>query len=190
MLKFMKYSLAALLTLMLTLVPLASAHATIVLGTLSSEPAAPQPSEPFVIRLKLVDPVGTPTEDAVVLLEVRPTDAGEESAPLVSAEFEEIDSAGVYEATVTLPEAGDYALLLRDKTYRQEEARALLSFTLGEGPLFDEENRDFFFPPTVIGGSLTTWLIWLIGLPLVAGVVVTVLVLRNSDGGKANTQKA
>ena len=37
----------------------------------------------------------------------------------------------------------------------------------------------FLFPPTATGPQgIATWLIWLIGLPLVVGAIVTVMVLR------------
>ena len=87
----------------------------------------------------------------------------------------------MYEAAVTLPEAGDYTLLLRDQTFRQEEARVSLAVALGQGPLFVEGENSVIFPPTATAStrSLSRWLIWVIALPILAGIVVTVLVLRS-----------
>ena len=160
----------------------AFAHATLVLGTLRSDPAVPRPGEPFSLTLELVDPTRVPVEDASVLAEFRQQGAPEGSRP-VSTRFEESGTAGVYRAQVTLQERGVYTLLLRDQTYRQEEAQAEL--TLNVGQRTDPEGLSFIFPPTATGPqSLTTWLVWLIGLPLVAAVVVTVLVLtRGHDSG-------
>lgn len=162
-------ALAALLT------GAALAHATLVFGTLTSTPATPRPGEPFTVRLELADPAGTPVEDAVVLAEFRQQPDDEP----VRAPFIESETPGRYETTLTLPEPGGYHLLLRDQTFRQEEARAELEVALGDGPLFPEGKDAVVFPPTATGpADLGTWLIWLIAVPLAAGVVVTVLVLR------------
>lgn len=157
----------------------AFAHATLVLGTLSSDPAAPRPGEPFAITVELVDPTQVPVEDAWVLAEFRQQGAPAESEP-VTARLEEGNTPGVYQAQVTLPERGAYALLLRDQTFRQEEAQAELTFNVGSGT--SPENLSFVFPPTATGPqSLTVWLAWLIGLPLSAAIIVTVLVLRRGE---------
>lgn len=161
----------------------AFAHATLVLGTLRSDPAVPRPGEPFSLTLELLDPTQAPVEDASVLAEFRQQNTPEGSGP-VSTHFEESGTAGVYRAQVTLLERGVYALLLRDQTYRQEEAQAEL--TLNVGRRTGSEGLSFIFPPTATGPqSLTTWLGWLIGLPLVAAVVVTVLVLTRGQSGNA-----
>jgi hypothetical protein len=161
----------------------AFAHATLVLGTLTSDPAAPRPAEPFTITVELVDPTQVPVEDAWVLAEFHQPGAPAGSEP-VTARFEEGETPGVYQARVTLPERGAYALRLRDQTYRQEEAQAELTFSVGSGT--SPENLSFVFPPTATGPqSLTVWLAWLIGLPLSAAIIVTVLVLRR--GGTQET---
>lgn len=150
------------------------AHATLVLGTLTSDPAAPRPGELFTITVELVDPTQVPVEDAWVLAEFRQQGAPAGSEP-VTARFEEGNTPGVYQAQVTLPERGAYALLLRDQTYRQEEAQASLTFPVGQA---SAEPQRFVFPATATGPqSLTTWLLWLIGLPLLAALIVTVVVL-------------
>jgi hypothetical protein len=158
----------------LLLAPLVFAHATLVLGTLASDPATPRPDEPFMLSLELVDPTQVPVEDAWVLSEFRPQGAPEGTEP-IEVRFEESQTAGLYQAQVTLPERGNYALLLRDQTYRQEEAQATLTFPVGRT---SAEPLRFVFPPTATGPQgLTTWLLWLIGLPLLAALIVTVLVL-------------
>ena len=154
------------------------AHATLVLGTLTSDPDAPQPGEPFTVTVELVDPTQVPVEDAWVLAEFR--QQGAAGSEPVSARFEEGETPGVYRAQVTLPEGGAYALLLRDQTYRQEEAQAELMFNVGRRT--PPEARSFIFPPTATGPqSLTMWLVWLIGLPLLAAIIVTVLVLTRKQ---------
>ena len=164
--------------LLFTLAAAVYAHATLVLGTLSTLPTEPRAGEPFTLQLTMTDPTGFPIEDAYVLAEFDQAadQAGEE--PL-SVTFEEV-SAGTYATDVTLPEAGDYTLLLRDQTFRQEEAQASKEVVLGDGSLFQDGDTSIVFPPTQTTSSLQTWLIWLIALPVLAGVVVTVLVLRSS----------
>lgn len=161
-----------LLTLPLLLTGGAAAHATIVFGTVTLQPNPPRPDSEFALRLELVDPSSIPIEDAFVLAEFQL--AGE----LVSSvRFEEVEPAGNYRARVRLPEAGTYLLTMRDQTFRQEEAVTTVELPVGTAE--PVEPIEFVFPPTAVGGSLTTWLVWLIGVPLVAGLVVTLLVLRS-----------
>lgn len=147
-----------------------------MLGTVTTTPTPPEASAPFTLFLKLLDLTQVPVEDARVLAEFRRP--GEETP--VSARFEETETAGVYETTLELPQEGEYTLLLRDQTYRQEEAQAELMFDVGRRA--PPEARSFIFPPTATGPqSLTTWLVWLIGLPLLAAIIVTVLVLTRKQ---------
>ena len=176
--------LIGLNAVLLVLLQGAFAHATLVMGTLTSNPPMPQPGEPLALTLELVDPAQVPVEDALVIAEFRPQGAVEVAEP-VSARFEASSLKGVYETEVTLPEAGDWQLVLRDQTFRQEEARATLSFPVGIGGA--QEPLSFIFPPTATGPrNLSIWLLWVLVLPLVAGVVVTVVVLRS---GNASQQK-
>lgn len=161
--------------LLFTLAAIVYAHATLVLGTLSSLPSEPRANAPFTLQLAMTDPTGFPIEDAYVLAEF--SQAGEE---VTSVTFEEV-TAGTYATEVTLPAEGTYALLLRDQTFRQEEARARKEVVLGDGSIFQDGDTSIVFPPTQTTSSLRTWLLWLIALPVAAGVVVTVLVLRSSE---------
>ena len=45
------------------------AHATLVLGTLHTDPNPPRAGEPFILSLELADPTRIPIEDAVVVAE-------------------------------------------------------------------------------------------------------------------------
>jgi hypothetical protein len=152
------------------------AHAFLVIGTLTPTPQTPQAGEPLTLLLTLEDPTRTPVPGAVVFAEFRPADRPD--AEPIRADFVEIEPRGTYQATVSLPAAGSWTLLMRDQTYRQEEATAELVFLVGEGA--NPETLTFLFPPTAIGPeNLWVWLGWLIGLPLAAALVVTVLVLRS-----------
>ena len=168
-----------LLTLALLVAGVVFAHATLVLGTVSSTPATPQPGEDFEINLKLEDPTGLAIEDAVVFAEFRSPGTSLESEPVRRVTLEET-SAGSYAASLALPNAGEWSLFLRDQTFRQEEATAQVTFTVGEGVTGDPPARSFVFPPTATNPPLRVWLYWMLGVPLLAAVVVTVLVLTNS----------
>lgn len=171
----------ALLTALLASAQLSLAHATVVFGSVVSEPSPPLPSTPIALTLELVDLTQVPVEDAWVLAEFR-KEGSSETAPPISARFEESDIKGTYRAEVTLPDAGAWQLLLRDQTFRQEEARATLTFLVGEEN--DPNDLSFIFPPTATGPSnLTAWLVWLVVVPLVAAGVVTVIVLTRPPKG-------
>jgi hypothetical protein len=156
----------------------ANAHATLVLGEFEVIPETPGAGSPFTLQVSLMDPTQVPVEDAVVFAELRPVGAPE--AEPVRAEFTETETAGRYESRTELPRAVAYSVLLRDQTYRQEEATAQLETPLRVG----EANaaQGFVFPPTAIGAAgWRTWLLWLVGLPVVAALLVTVLVLTRGD---------
>lgn len=157
----------------------AAAHATLVFGTVTTEPAPPRAADPVTIELEMRDPVDAPVEDAVVRVEATaPSGAVRESDRFAEPR------PGVYRTEMTLPEAGEWTLLFRDQTFRQEEAQATLTLTVG--PDGQREPLSFIFPPTATGPTaITTWLVWLIGLPLVAGAVVTAMVLRGGRGEDA-----
>ena len=72
---------------------------------------------------------------------------------------------------------------MRDTTYPQEDAVAELTVSLGGAAAFGETL--FIFPPTDVGSArLSTWLVWLVIIPMGAGLAVTLLVLfrRAPDG--------
>jgi hypothetical protein len=175
----------ALLTLALTLLTAeAWAHATIVFGTVTSEPTPPTPDRVTTLRLEMVDPVDAPVEDALVFVEATPPSGGE---PIVSDRFAEPE-AGLYQIDLALTEPGAWTLLFRDQTFRQEEARATLQVVVGEGGT--REPLSFIFPPTATGPQgIGTWLLWLIGLPVAAGAIVTIMVLRGGQPDPAAEER-
>ena len=166
-----------------------TAHATLVFGELTFAPDPVVPGSPFAISMTLEDPTLTPVEDAIVSLEFRPIDADAaplptdgEVPPLRDVRLVETGPA-VYTAEVDLPDPGRYQVRVRDRTFQWEEATASVVVVIDERPL---GVLPFVLPPTQVGPrGLTTWLLWLIGVPLVAGAVVTVLVLTSNrtDGG-------
>lgn len=191
-----------LATLLALVVGVVGAHATLVFGELTLTPDPPQPGVPFEVVVTLEDPTVTPIEDALIALEFRvlppgtdaspaPTDA-DAPPPLRAIDLVEIRPA-VYRGEVDLPEATTYTVRVRDRTFEFEEATASLVVEVGgrtHGAL------PFILPPTQVGPrGLATWLLWLVGVPLVAGAVVTVLVLTSprperSDGAPVDRDGA
>lgn len=173
----------------------AAAHATLVIGTLSFAPDPGDGASELLATLVLEDPGLVEVEDAVVFLELRHLDEPD-SAPAVNSQpdneavfvserLPEV-APGTYQIAVPAPEPGTYVLSVRDRTYRQEEAVANLVVTVVAGTAIGK--HPFVLPPTATGpASLGTWLVWLIGVPLLAGVLVTVLVLR---GGRHDDETA
>lgn len=175
----------------------AAAHATLVFGELTFAPDPIAPGAPFSVSVTLEDPTLTPVEDAIVSLEFRPMDPGAEPLP-ADAELPPplrdvrlIEAApAVYVGDVDLPAAGRYLVRVRDRTFQWEEATASVVLIVDERPL---GVLPFVLPPTQVGPrGLTTWLLWLIGVPLVAGGVVTVLVLTSNrgEGGRGKSGDA
>jgi hypothetical protein len=173
---------------------IAAAHATLVLGEISVLPDPPVAEAPLRLVMSLVDPALAPVEDAVVFVEVREhdehtksvTDAATEAPELPEAKrsyvLEEVEP-GRYQAELVLGNATTYHLLVRDQTFEWEEANASVLLEVGGAAV---GTLPFILPPTAIGPrSLWTWLLWLVGLPVVAGLVVTVLVLTSKRDASA-----
>ena len=154
------------------------AHATFVFANVSLDPISPKVGERFEVTVVLEDPLQAPVEDAIVKIDV--LNSEEVSIlPLVTLQEE---GEGVYRGGLELAEAGPVTFLFRDQTFPQEEARAKITVNIASP---NPEGFQFIFPPTNVGSEargIMSWLIWVIGLPILAGVVVTVLVLtQHSD---------
>lgn len=178
-------SVVAVGALLMSHVAVVHAHATLVFGTVTIDPSPAMPFQTTTMTLVMNDPAGTPVEDAVVRVEIGSTDTDD---PAVVAPFVE-SAPGRYRADVAFPGEGSWTLRFRDTTYRQEEARAIVTLRVGEDG--DAAPPAFIFPPTATGPrSIGTWLAWLVGLPLAAGVVVTVMVLRQPPAQVGETTTA
>ena len=183
-------ALVVLLALVTFLAPAAAfAHGTVVLGAVTANPDPPRPGAPLILTVDLAKLSKAPVEGARLEGSLRP--AGQPDAAATPLAFQEYpEPYGTYRARLeAAPPAGRYTLTVRDRTYPKEDIRA--SVTLQVGGAQPNGSLDFTFPP-VRGGprSVVRWLLWLVGLPLLAGVVVTVLVLRaknedsEDDGSK------
>lgn len=175
------------------------AHATLVIGSLTLAPDPPVAGEPLLMTITLKDPLLVEVEKALVRVQFRELTTAGPSVPesvtgseavefLATSSVLESDyfpetAPGTYAATITAPEAGAYTVSVRDTTFRNEEAIANITLTVGGEP---NGSVAFVLPPTPIAPrSLSTWLIWLVGVPLLAGVVITVLVLRQGPEAAA-----
>jgi hypothetical protein len=167
----------------------AAAHATLVFGEITFDPDPIVPGVPFTVTVTLEDPTLTPVEDAIVSLEFRPMAPGSAPLPVDGEltpplrELRLVETApAVYGGDVDLPADGSYQVLVRDRTFQWEEANASVVVAVDDRPV---GVLPFVLPPTQVGPrGLATWLLWLIGVPLVAGAVVTVLVLTSNRGAE------
>jgi len=175
-------------TTLLAVASAAAAHATLVLGSLEFAPDPPVPGAPLEVRLRLEDPGLVGVEDAHVRIEFRPsgaavptsgadTAAGDVAPALVASDPFDETTPGGYVGSVTAPGAGTYTITVRDTTFRQEEAIANVQIEVGASVV---GSVPFVLPPTATGpSSALTWVLWLVGVPVAAGILVTVLVLRS-----------
>lgn len=193
----------------------ALAHASLVFGELSSQESLPDPTSGFTLNLHMMDPLRTPIEDAVVEAEFRlmteaevaVIESGRDSqepagvAQGIQAEdldvpdgdwhtfrLEEVSRGGNYSSQIVLPEAGTYQLIMRDTTYPQEDAVAELTVRFDGESVF--ESALFIFPPTDVGSaSLGTWLVWVVLIPVLSGVWVTIHTLFKKPSGEAKAPR-
>ena len=170
--------------LLLISLSIVHSHASIVIITLTITPNAPKANKDFQIELYLEDPLQTPIEDAVILVEASLKENNNPEP--ITFNFVET-SAGTYQSSINLPEEGTWELFFRDQTFKREEATANVDINVGkENP----ETIEFIFPPTKVdSNNLWVWLVWVIGLPIVAAIIVTVLVLSSSKSDKSKSKK-
>lgn len=173
---------SGLALLWLLLVGTAAAHGTLVMGSVTASPDPPQPGKPLVVTVDLQNTNRSPVEGAKLAGVLVP--AGQPGAtpiPLAFREFKE--PYGTYRAQLDAPPAGSYTLTIHDHTYPKENVAA--SVTLRVGGQAPGGSLDFTFPATRgPQRSLLSWLAWLVGLPLLTAIVVTVLVLRSKRSGE------
>lgn len=196
-----RWVLALLGVALLSSPGLVAAHATLVIGELQVSPDPPVAGQPVEVVVSLVDPLLVPVEKALVRVELREIDPEDPAVPasitgteasdflalpaLLGSDFLPEVEAGRYAGTLTAPEEGRYTVSVRDTTFRNEEAIANVGLDVGAGS-GPNGDVDFVLPPTPIAPrSLSTWLIWILGIPLAVGALVTVLVLRRGPDAEA-----
>lgn len=185
------------LSLLLLIQGQALGHPQILFANVSTEPAAPQAAEPFTIRVELHDSSGRAVTDLELALMIHQpgseiTVAEGDSAAEIDDGLEGDDGldgngdvvaevplgsageSGVYRAEVPALPAGDYPFRLAEVVNGNIESNAV-----GELPVGGEESvmLELLMPP--VSAGFGAWLVWLVGLPLLAGLLVTILVLTN-----------
>lgn len=174
---FRRFFLYTLGTVIITVLSIGLAHATIVLGQFSVKPQKPSAGEPLTLQVVLEDTSLSPVSDAIVFVELRP--AGNPEATPVRVDLKETATDGAYQGETTL-KAGPYDIFLRDQTYKAEETNAYLDAPLQVGK--SNSLQEFNFPPTATARvGWRTWLLWLLGVPLGAALIVSTLILRRGD---------
>ena len=147
-------------------------HATLVLGNVTVDPNPPVLNDPFRLTVIMTDPILVPIEDAIVKAEL----TSSVSNDTIAIELIESEVPGIYRGPLTLDNPGAYTLLLRDQTFRQEEATATLELIIGTGEPI--EPIAFVFPPTATTSrTISTWLIWIVGIPTIVALIVTAVVV-------------
>lgn len=186
----MKRALVALLALLG--VAVSFAHPFVVIGHLEISPNPPVPGEELHVDIRLEEQNQKPVPDAVMFIEFRihPPDYDSndpDRTPILELPIfyktelplEEYAEAQ-YRITFPSPPSGDYYLTIRDRTYPVEDALATIEFSSGRERPYKPADLLFILPPTdITPAKLSTWIAWLIAIPLVSGIVVTVLVLRS-----------
>lgn len=151
---------------------IAYAHPSEVLGTLRSDPATPAPGAPFTLQLTLEDPARVPVETARVQAEFR-RDNAPRNAAAIRTDFKATGTPGTYRTTLRLPEAGPWTAQLRERTFTHEDAAVAVKFSVR--PARNPAEWEFAFAPPA-PPTLGAWLLWVAGVPLLTGAVVTALV--------------
>lgn len=154
-------------------------HQELLFARLTTQPPQPQPGEPFELLVTLSDSSDRQVGGAQLVALLADADAAEPDrtgsgqaalAPGVTLRNE--PGTGRYRGSARARPAGDYRLELVELTNDQPEASASTTLTIGGGSPVDVE---LVLPPSNENG-LGAWLLWLLGLPLLAGLLVAVLV--------------
>lgn len=155
----------------------------LLFAELSSDPEAPSPNEAFELRILLTDSDEQGVEDLELLVRIVPAGGGvaEEGenettrVPLHGA------GDGVYRARVPALTEGSYRLILAEVVDREVRTEASTNVRIdGDSPI----DTQVVLPASE--GELGNWLAWLLGLPLLAGLLVILLLLT----GRRRTREA
>jgi hypothetical protein len=157
----------------------ASAHQSLLFAHVTTRPEAAAPGEPFELLVHLTDSahrdvsgvelaalLSDSTEDGLDV--ARRGEGVPAGAPRLRGEA----GSGRYHGTMPGRPAGTYLLTIVEVVGGEVETRASAELAVG-GPAVDLR---LLMPPSGRSG-LGTWLVWLVGLPLLAGLLVTLLVL-------------
>jgi hypothetical protein len=173
-------ALPVVLLIALFLAGSAAAHQSLLFAHVRTRPAAPPAGEPFELLVHLTDSshrdvTGVELVARVAHVAVAGADEGAGGAqePAGATRLSAEPGSGRYRALVPARPAGEYRLTLEEIVDGQSETSASTQIVVGgEAPV----EMQLVLPPSGRSG-LGTWLVWLVGLPLLAGLLVTLLVL-------------
>lgn len=182
-----------LISLVVATLSWVAAHPMVVIGHLAIEPNPPEPGAEVHVDILLEEQTQKPVPDAIMFMEFRLIPPNydlndPDRIPILDLPIfyktdlplEEYAEAR-YRITFPVPDKGSYYLTIRDRTYPAEDAIATIEFETGREKPYTDKELLFILPPTdITPAKLSTWIAWLIAIPLLAGVVVTVLVLRTA----------
>lgn len=156
----------------------ALAHSTIIRGSVTIAPDPPAPGRTMVLTVDLASPSNAPVEGATLVVELTPqtSTVGAAARTIPLQEYKE--PYGTYRAQFAAPPAGSYTLNVHDRTAPGEDTTAAVPLRVGG----DVANGSLGFTlaaPATGSGGLGNWLLWLIVVPVAAGVLVTFLVRRS-----------
>lgn len=167
-----------------TLLCFASAHQSLLFAHVTTRPAMPVAGEAFELRVHLTDSshrevsdvnlVAQVDDDAETAVDEQAEDGTLPDRALALAEpLIAEPGSGEYRGRIAARPQGVYRLTLVEVVDGESESSAAGNLGVGGSSAVDLQ---LLLPPSGEGG-LGTWLVWLVGLPLLAGLLVTVLVL-------------
>lgn len=182
---------AALLLTVLLLAVSAQGHQELLFARVSSEPPVPVAGEAFDLLVRLTESSGQPITDVdlvAALSESKLSESNEAEGDEIPGPDDISDGvelrpgavAGTYRGRMGARPEGVYRLTLVEVVEGRTEASGSgLIEVGGDGPLQEE----LLLPPSG-RSALGSWLVWLVGLPLLAGLLVTLLVFTGRRGNE------
>jgi hypothetical protein len=167
----------------LLLIGSAAAHQELLFARITTDPPVPAPGEPFDLQVLLSDSSGRQLAGASLAARIgeagsggsgRSTEGG--AAPAGAVPLRAEPGRDVYRATVEPLPAGDHDLTLMELAGGGVESAARGRISVGAAQV----DLELVLPASNSRG-LGSWLLWLVGLPLLAGVLIVLLLLTGGE---------
>lgn len=164
------------------LLGIAWAHQSLLFAHVTTRPAIPVAGEAFALSVRVTDSSHRQVSGVNLLARLdvdgadsdRSVDARE---PVLEAPLRATSGSGEYRGRFEAMPSGVYRLTLIEVDDGRSKASATGNLSVGGSSAVDLQ---LLLPPSG-QGRLGTWLVWLVGLPVLAGLLVTVLVLTGRD---------
>lgn len=184
------------------------AHQELLFATITTVPPAPEANEPFELRATITDSSRNSVNEVLLSARLHPAPVGDNqngaergardggdgrrgdgsgdgaaagagAGPVEQTRLRATADSGSYRATLGGRPAGRYRLRIVELADGGEESAASGELVIGG----DETTRLELVLPPSSGDGLGAWLLWLVGLPLLAGVLITLLLLTGRGKG-------